>query len=75
MFNLTRNAIGKKGHAGNLTAGAHGKSAAPNGIRSYSPYAQYPPPAANTQAAEELGTSTHVKGNLLHWARRTPKQQ
>jgi hypothetical protein len=66
---------GKKGHAGNLTAGAHGKSSsAANGIRSYSPYAQYPPPAANTQAAEELGTSTHVKGSLLHWARRTPKQ-
>jgi len=68
-------AAGKKGHAGNLAAGAHGKSSSPNGIRSYSPYAQYPPPATNTQAAEELGTSTHVKGSLLHWARRAPKQQ
>jgi hypothetical protein len=68
-------ASGNKGHAGKLTAKTHGKSASPNGIRSYSPYAQYPPPAANTQAAEELGVNTRVKGSLLHWARRTPKQQ
>jgi len=66
---------GNKGHAGKLTAGTHGKSSAPDGIRSYQPYAKYPPPAANTQAAEDLSTSTHVKGSLLHWARRTPKQQ
>ena len=71
----SKTSAGNKGQAGHLGAGAHENAATPNGIRSYSPYAKYSPPAANTQAAEELGVNTHVKGSLLHWARRTPKQQ
>lgn len=71
----TRQTAGSRGHAGRIAAGTHGKSTPSNGVRSYEPYTHYAPPAANTQAAQELGASTHVKGNLLHWARRNPPQQ
>jgi hypothetical protein len=67
-------ASGKKGHAGNLSPKLHGTSS-PSNVRHYSPYAQYPPPAPNTQAAEDLSSSTRVKGSLLHWARHPQKQQ
>jgi hypothetical protein len=66
---------GNKGHAGHLAAGAHGKTSSANNIRSYSPYTKYPAPAANTEAQADLSTSTHVKGSLLHWARRTRQEQ
>ena len=67
------NSVGKKGHTGNLSA--QGKSASTNKVRSYSPYAQYPASTPNAQAAEDLESSTRVKGSLLHWARHAPKQQ
>lgn len=66
---------GNKARAAALKAGAHGKSSVPNNVRSYEPYAKYPAPATNPQAAQDLGASTHVKGSLLHWARRTHQEQ
>lgn len=68
----TAGATGQKGRTGKLTAKAK-SSAVP--ISGYKPYAKYPEQTLNPQAAQDLGVSTHVKGNLLHWARRTPKQQ
>jgi hypothetical protein len=60
---------GKSVHPGNLVPKNHGNASPFHAVKSYSPYSQYPAPPANTQAATELGASTHVKGNLLHWAR------
>jgi len=60
---------GKSGHPGNLAGKNRGNQPSSGAVKSYSPYSQYPAPAPNTQAAEELGASTHVKGSLLHWAR------
>lgn len=68
-------ASGNKGRAGRLAAGAHGKPSAGNGVRGYKPYATYPSPQTNSQAAANLNTSTHVKGSLLHWARRVHQEQ
>jgi hypothetical protein len=65
-----RSATGNKGKAGNLTGGR-----SPSGIQGYKPYATYPAPVANPNGADLQQTSTHVKGSLLHWARRTPKQE
>lgn len=59
---------GQRGHAGNLG------NRQPSGIQGYKPYATYGnsnPPAPGVDPS----TSTHVKGSLLHWARRSPKQQ
>ncbi len=60
---------GNKGKAGNLTGNS------PSGIQSYKPYATYQNPVANPNAGNSQQTSQHVKGSLLHWTRRTPKQE
>jgi hypothetical protein len=59
-----------KGHAGNLTG-----TKSPSGVNAYKPYATYSNPANAPNTGAESSTSTHVKGDLLHWARRTPRQQ
>jgi len=61
---------GQKGHAGNLTG-----INSPNGIRGYKPYATYSNPVNAPNAGADLTTTQHVKGSLLHWARRVNKQQ
>ncbi len=66
---------GNKGRAGRLSAGAHSKPTAANGIRGYKPYTTYPAEQLNPQAASDLNATTHVKGSLLHWARRVRKEQ
>lgn len=60
-------ASGNKGKAGNLTG-----NKSPSSIKGYKPYATYQNPVANPA---EPQTSTHVKGNLLHWARRGSKPE
>ncbi len=67
---VRRAIAGNRGKAGNLTG-----NKSPSGIQSYKPYASYPAPVANPAAADLQQTSTHVKGNLLHWARRTQRQE
>lgn len=62
--------LGYKGHTGNLTGG---KSS--SGINAYKPYATYSSPTNAPNTGIDPSTSTHVKGDLLHWARRTPRQQ
>ena len=59
---------GNKGQAGTLTK-------SPSAIQGYKPYSTYSAPAAEQNAANSQQTSQHVKGSLLHWARRTSSKQ
>jgi hypothetical protein len=66
----TNSKAGQQGRAGNLTG-----NKSPSGINSYKPYATYSNPVNAPNAGTDLNSSTHVKGSLLHWARRSPRQQ
>ena len=61
---------GQKGQAGNLTG-----NKSPSGMQGYKPYATYSNPVNAPSPGADLNTSQHVKGSLLHWARRAPQQQ
>jgi len=62
----TNSKLGHKGAAGNLS---------PTGINSYKPYSTYTSPVNAPNVGTDPSSSTHVKGSLLHWARRSPRQQ
>jgi len=68
--NSAASKAGQKGHTGNLSS-----TNSPNAIRGYKPYATYSNPVSAPNAGADLTTTQHVKGSLLHWARRVNKQQ
>lgn len=54
---------GQKGSSGNLPKSS-------SGVNAYKPYATYSNPVNAPSAGANLNSTTHVKGSLLHWARR-----
>ncbi len=68
--NIGHSKPGQRGQAGNLTG-----NKSPSGTNAYKPYATYSNPTNAPNTGTDPSTSTRVKGDLLHWARRTPRQQ
>jgi hypothetical protein len=61
---------GQKAKVGNLSKGN-----IPSGVNGYKPYATYSNPSNTPNVGTDPSNSTHVKGSLLHWARRSPRPQ